>query len=82
MLHAGKDFDQRGFPGPILAHQSVDLPFSQGEIYVFKGDHAWKGFGDAFHCKIRCSGASLIQWHITSSVDGWAVGVPTFPAKP
>jgi hypothetical protein len=27
----------------------MDLPFSQGEIHVFKGNHTWKGFGDTLH---------------------------------
>src|SRR5689334_16509031 len=49
MFHAGEDFDQSGFPGPILTHQRMNLPFSQGEIYIFKGNDTRKGFGDAFH---------------------------------
>jgi hypothetical protein len=46
-VHSGQRLDQGGFAGPVLAHDTVDLPWQDLQVHAFKRLDAGKILGQS-----------------------------------
>ena len=44
-MHAGKDLDERGFPGPVVSEQAMDLSGLDREVDVLERDYRTERLG-------------------------------------
>ncbi len=46
LIDTGQDIHERGFPGPVLADQTVNLAWCQAEIHMVKCTHTGERLDD------------------------------------